>query len=287
MSERILVARDRCERMAEDVERAGAILSFRGIQRELDAAPRRQVMLVKQMDRARVRGDEDALQAAIAERDSLRQEVERLRQRVETLEIENGLDAVTGVASRRKLEKAVESEWRRCSRSRDPLAAIFVDLDNFKQINDHHDHAIGDRVLRAVGEQLQRAVRRSGETVGRYGGDEFVLLIPRMTLQEVATLAERCRAALGSMRVQIGQVSIGVTASFGVASQDPYSEGLVNPMQLVLAADRAAKAAKQMEGKNRVCAMLHDDNVAVVDAQGAAQQQKAPARERATSRGGR
>ena len=89
------------------------------------------------------------------------------------------------------------------------------------------------------------------------------------------------------MRVQIGQVSIGVTASFGVASQDPYSEGLVNPMQLVVAADRAAKAAKQMEGKDRVCAMLHDDNVAVVDAQISAQQQKAPARERATSRGGR
>ncbi len=94
-------------------------------------------------------------------------------------------DLVTGVYSHRHLQDRVRQETARAARSRSPLSVLMVDLDDFKRVNDEHGHQAGDRVLRAIAGALRAAVRTS-DVVARYGGDEFVVLMPDTDADEAA-----------------------------------------------------------------------------------------------------
>ena len=157
------------------------------------------------------------------------------------------LDSLTGLANRRTLDEELVLEWRRAHRVGDSLAFVLLDLDDFKTVNDGHGHQAGDAVLRAVGEILGGGVRQV-DLAGRYGGEEFALILPETDLPGALKLAERLRVKLATTPVALPSgATLHATASFGVAVKDE----LAAPEELVAAADEALYAAKAA-GKNRV-----------------------------------
>jgi diguanylate cyclase (GGDEF)-like protein len=157
------------------------------------------------------------------------------------------VDGLTGLANRRQSEEALASEIARADRLGTPLTIVLADLDDFKAINDDHGHATGDDVLREFAAVL-RATVRDTDVAGRWGGEEFLLLLPGADGVGGAQLADRVRSTL-TERSFLGHEGavVTVTCSFGVAQHTP---GL-DERELFAAADRALYRAKR-EGKNRV-----------------------------------
>jgi diguanylate cyclase (GGDEF)-like protein len=155
------------------------------------------------------------------------------------------VDGLTGLANRRAATDALHAEAARAERLETPLSLVLADLDEFKEVNDAYGHAVGDAVLRAFADVLRETVRES-DVAGRWGGEEFLLLLPGADLEGAVQLAERVRVALAARDIP-GAPGLRVTASFGVAE---YA-GESNSEQLVVAADGALYRAKR-SGKDRV-----------------------------------
>jgi diguanylate cyclase (GGDEF)-like protein len=157
------------------------------------------------------------------------------------------LDGLTGLANRRQCEEALTAELHRAERLGGPVTVILADLDSFKGVNDRYGHPAGDAVLREFADVLRETVREI-DTAGRWGGEEFFVLLPGTSDEGGAKLAERLREALASRPVLAPDGdALRVTASFGVASAPPAA----NAEELVAAADAALYEAKRT-GKNRV-----------------------------------
>jgi diguanylate cyclase (GGDEF)-like protein len=154
-------------------------------------------------------------------------------------------DGLTGLANRRAAADALHAEAARAQRLETPLSVVLADLDGFKEVNDVHGHAVGDEVLRVFADVLRETLRESDVAV-RWGGEEFLLLLPGADEEGAAQLADRVRIALAEREIE-GAPDLRVTASFGVAEY----EGQSNTEQLVDAADAALYRAKRA-GKNRV-----------------------------------
>jgi diguanylate cyclase (GGDEF)-like protein len=157
------------------------------------------------------------------------------------------VDGLTGIANRRQCEDALTSEIARSERLAAPFTVVLADLDDFKAVNDLHGHVVGDDVLREFASVLRATVRDS-DVAGRWGGEEFVLLLPGTDAHGGANLAERVRSALAerTLRREDG-TPLAVTCSFGVAEFRPGDD----ERELFAAADRALYRAKR-DGKNRV-----------------------------------
>ncbi|HET9529790.1 MAG TPA: diguanylate cyclase [Blastocatellia bacterium] len=161
------------------------------------------------------------------------------------------LDGLTGVANRRHFEEALDLEWRRASRAGMPLSLIMVDTDYFKPFNDAYGHQRGDDCLRLIASTLRNALNRPGDVVARYGGDEFVILIPGTDAEGAAELAEAMRVRVEGMEIrhQASPDDKVVTISLGVVTDYPtrgFSAG-----ELIAAADEALYQAKN-GGRNRL-----------------------------------
>ncbi len=157
-------------------------------------------------------------------------------------------DPVTGTYSRRYFDEALEREVLRATRHATPLSILLVDVDEFKQINDQYGHKAGDRVLREVAQTLRNEVR--GESVlARFGGDEFVLLLPASDEDEADLVAERLRTAVEQLRLQAVLGDEVITLSVGATTVTPDRDSSAE--QLLHAADRALYKAKR-DGRNRV-----------------------------------
>jgi diguanylate cyclase (GGDEF)-like protein len=154
-------------------------------------------------------------------------------------------DSLTGLANSRGVQETMKRMGAQASRSVTPLAAVLVDLDHFRQINDSYGRAKGDEVLAAVGDAIARDVRDS-DFVGRCGGEEFVALLPSTDRQGALVLAEKLRRTIAGVRVP--GLDGRLSASFGVAVL-PDHAGEVN--QLLRCADQALYAAKE-NGRDRV-----------------------------------
>jgi len=155
-------------------------------------------------------------------------------------------DALTGVGNRRKLEQALAIEISRVHRGEGSLCAIMADIDHFKRVNDEYGHGAGDAVLKHVG-GLLRAQTRPTDIVARFGGEEFVVLMPHTRLPQAATRAEKLRSALAAEIID--PLVKPVTSSFGVAelSRDESGESFLARV------DAALYQAKKC-GRNRVVA---------------------------------
>jgi two-component system, cell cycle response regulator len=153
-------------------------------------------------------------------------------------------DALTGVGNRRKLDQALAVEIARFQRSGEVLCAIMTDVDHFKRVNDEYGHPVGDKVLARVG-ALLRSQTRPTDVVARFGGEEFIVLMPHTSLAQAATRAEQLRAGLAAEPIE--PVAHLVTASFGVAElrADESGESFLGRLDAAL---YRAKAA----GRNRV-----------------------------------
>lgn len=157
------------------------------------------------------------------------------------------VDALTQLANRRGFLEQAEVARSVAVRHQRPLAAVILDIDHFKNINDRHGHAVGDEVLVKVG-QILTQLTRSSDCVARWGGEEFIMLLPDTDLETATEFAERIRCALEEMELFAkNSVRVQITASFGVAQLQPGQD----LEKLIIAADDALYSVKQ-SGRNRV-----------------------------------
>lgn len=157
-------------------------------------------------------------------------------------------DQLTDLPNRRLLEKLIEREYSSIQRYGHETAIMILDIDNFKNINDTYGHPVGDDILRQLADLLKRSARES-DTVARFGGEEFIILMPRTTVEEGCVFAERLRKLIMEKSFTIGSDTLQITSSFGVASlNDIDSKTLEN---YYFAADKALYLAKQ-SGRNKV-----------------------------------
>ncbi len=157
-------------------------------------------------------------------------------------------DPLTGLYNRRGWFELGRVEFARSLRSGRPFSGIMVDLDHFKKINDERGHTVGDRVLQEFANRCRNSVREV-DFVGRYGGEEIIILLPETNLEESILVAERLRKAIAEVPMQVtDQLALNITASLGVAAQDEYTSNLEI---LIARADQAMYIAKH-KGRNQV-----------------------------------
>ncbi len=170
-----------------------------------------------------------------------------LAREADELAHEANTDALTGLANRRHVLEALEDALALAQAEDSALAAMIVDVDHFKQVNDRFGHPVGDQVLRQVAELMQ-AQLPAAATLGRYGGEEFLLVLPGGLATQARELGERLRQAVAQIQVDNGPA---VTISIGIAWHQPGQDS--DPAQLIEAADQALYQAKKT-GRNRVVA---------------------------------
>jgi diguanylate cyclase (GGDEF)-like protein len=184
-----------------------------------------------------------------ASRQQLREYSERLRESVETQHRLARTDPLTGIPNRRYVEESLAAQCARSRREGSLLSVALADVDDFKKINDTFGHASGDRVLIGLA-QLARDTCRAMDVVGRYGGDEFIFVLPLAGLEHAAAFAERLRGRVARKRLRLtGDKAATVTVSVGVAD---FSSRRADPDAVLQSADEALYRAKAL-GKDRVC----------------------------------
>jgi diguanylate cyclase (GGDEF)-like protein len=168
-------------------------------------------------------------------------------------------DALTGVFNRRKIEEVLDGELQRLRRYGGECGVLMLDIDHFKRVNDSHGHVVGDEAIRHVA-QLACKTLRNTDVVGRYGGEEFVAVLPEVGLVGAATAAERLRQAIASTPVHHPDVTFTVTVSIGVTAMRPEVKDRTS---VVESADRALYLSKS-GGRNRVTSCVSDGEEPVV-----------------------
>ena len=172
------------------------------------------------------------------------QQLVLLRQKIDLLRADADLDALTGLANRRRFRVALSREVERWRRYRVPCALLMLDIDHLKSVNDRFGHPVGDMVIRQIAQTLKE-VSRDNDTAARLGGEEFALLLAGVDLQQAVAAAERLRAVLGEKRVE----GVGtVTVSIGVAG---CPENATSERMLYSASDGALYVSKNA-GRDRV-----------------------------------
>lgn len=183
--------------------------------------------------------------------------------RLDELEELANMDELTGLFNRRAIMHLLEEKYRRAKRFGFPLSVAMVDLDHFKRVNDEYGHIAGDTVLTEIAQVLKGGLRRI-DVLGRYGGEEFLCILPITTDEGAIVSGERIRLRVKKLRFEVagpdqlrplveGEVPSGdtvdITVSVGVATTDP---SMTEPEHLVSAADAALYKAKE-EGRDRTC----------------------------------
>jgi diguanylate cyclase (GGDEF)-like protein len=163
-----------------------------------------------------------------------------------TLDLAARVDPLTGLLNRRAFSLVADRDWAQAVRGKSHLCMLSLDLDRFKDFNDLHGHAAGDAVLRLVGEALAKEIR-SGDTVSRFGGEEFVVLLPDTSADQARHFADRLRLVIEALK-EDHPSALPISASIGVAEKSPAD---ANWEQLVAASDKALHTAKRT-GRNRV-----------------------------------
>ena len=160
-------------------------------------------------------------------------------------------DGLTGIANRRFFEARLRDEYTRWQRYGGDMSVLLFDLDHFKKINDQFGHGVGDTVLREMAQRVAQVVRVQ-DTFGRFGGEEFALLLPCTPLEDAMLVAEKIRHTIGDAPVDVQGVSVPVTASVGGAAA---RVGVPNYDVLINEADAALYSAKR-QGRNRSVAFI-------------------------------
>lgn len=159
-------------------------------------------------------------------------------------------DSLTGLYNRWFVMEKIDAELNRALRHGSAMSVLMLDVDHFKRINDTWGHGVGDQVLQNIGKVLRDSCRVY-DVPGRYGGEEFCIVLPETRTGNTSAVAERIRSRLESMAVPHGEASITVTASIGIAGLDAPDGDALSPASLIERADRALYWAKN-RGRNRV-----------------------------------
>jgi two-component system chemotaxis family response regulator WspR len=182
---------------------------------------------------------------------ALRESQQQLLQINMELQRLNNIDGLTGLTNKRCMLEFIESEWRRAARERVPLSILMLDVDDFKRYNDTYGHLAGDEVLKQIANSIQSAVRRPGDVAARFGGEEFIVLLPTTPEQGAHAMGEKLREGIAELRLEHSASSVTdhVTVSVGGASTIPVPGS--DYSSLIEAADRALYSAKR-GGRDRV-----------------------------------
>jgi len=159
-------------------------------------------------------------------------------------------DSLTKIWNRSEISKFLSEELERGLREKKPTGVVLLDLDHFKKINDFYGHAIGDQALLQVVSRLKRKIRKS-DKIGRYGGDEIIIILPNCGLVEIKKVGERLRLAVGKIGIKTDLDTVPVTVSVGCATSE--LPGTASADKLIKAADRALLKAK---GQGRNCVVV-------------------------------
>ncbi|WP_024461520.1 MULTISPECIES: sensor domain-containing diguanylate cyclase [unclassified Marinimicrobium] len=186
----------------------------------------------------------------ISERKKTEQELIKLQKELETLSYQDGL---TGVANRRMLDSILDVEWLNARRNCQPLSVLLIDIDYFKQYNDRYGHLQGDDCLRSIAQTLDTVASRPRDFLARFGGEEFMLVLPETDGKAAHAVADRCRQAILKLQIPhaASDASQLVSISVGVASIIPDHE--CELAEFIESADRKLYQAK-LEGRDRVVA---------------------------------
>ncbi len=177
---------------------------------------------------------------------------ERLEAANRLLRVQALQDPLTGVANRRRFDEMLGVEFRRAQRLAKPLSILMIDIDHFKAFNDTYGHPAGDACLRTVARKIEAQMRRSGDMLGRYGGEEFACVLPGADPTGALQMAEQIRVAVELLDVaNIGSPLGILTVSIGLVTIDPPQDQ-EGPAEYVEAADTALYQAKH-SGRNTVC----------------------------------
>ena len=182
----------------------------------------------------------------ISERKKTEQELITLQKELEELSFQDGL---TGIANRRMFDTVIETEWLKARQNHQPLSLIIIDIDFFKEYNDCYGHLQGDDCLIQVAQTLNSVAGRARDFFGRFGGEEFVMLLPETDENAAWSIAERCRQALFKKQIphENSKVSQLLTISLGVSTMIPTND--THFMELMDNADKQLYQAKQ-KGRN-------------------------------------
>lgn len=175
---------------------------------------------------------------------------DRLLNAQKKLEYEATHDALTGLWNRLAWKKLLAAEFERAHRDATSIAVLMIDIDHFKLVNDTYGHSAGDAVMRNIGDALHSLIR-AYDHVGRYGGEEFIVLAQQLSIDGACDYAERIRTTMAQLVTRHEQASIAVTVSIGAVFTNMLEEG-VSPDSMVRVADRALYRAKAL-GRNCVC----------------------------------
>lgn len=175
-----------------------------------------------------------------------------LRKKTLLLEELAHLDGLTDIPNRRSFDLRFDEEWRRATRKNSCLSLCIIDVDFFKQYNDHYGHAQGDKCLKIIAATLADSIRRSGDFIARFGGEEFILLLPNTDGTLAEQFAEKIRKKIESKRIkhEYSACSDKVTVSLGVMTVTPSLE--MDRHAIVHEADLNLYKAKRL-GRNKVC----------------------------------
>ncbi|MEA3547968.1 MAG: diguanylate cyclase [Thermodesulfobacteriota bacterium] len=191
------------------------------------------------------------------QKQELRETVRKLRESQKTIEMQNVVlkrltiqDDLTGAYNRRHLNKMLTHEFYRCRRYEGDLSCIMLDLDHFKNVNDAHGHQFGDFVLKEVARRITCSSRTS-DLVFRFGGEEFVVLMPQTDIFGTMQAAEKIRLGCAAEKFQNGSTAVDVTISIGASSFRAHQPA--KPDDLISMADKALYEAKK-SGRNQVVA---------------------------------
>ncbi len=163
------------------------------------------------------------------------------------------LDGLTEISNRRRFEEIFKKEWERSCRNGTSFSLAMVDVDFFKQYNDHYGHAMGDQALQKIAKALTGVLRRPGDFIARYGGEEFVILLPETDVDGAKKIAERSLRDVAALQIphSRSQAADHVTVSIGIATLDmgTHIEGEISSKSFLGTADRNLYLAKQ-NGRN-------------------------------------
>lgn len=166
------------------------------------------------------------------------------------------LDGLTEISNRRRFEEVFQKEWARSARNRTPFSLAMIDVDFFKQYNDHYGHAKGDLTLQKIAKALDSILRRPGDLIARYGGEEFVMVLPETDATAAGIIADRTRQAVIDLNIphEFSQTADRVSISIGLATI--YMDGGISPQTFLETTDQNLYQAKQ-SGRNRaICSVL-------------------------------
>lgn len=174
-----------------------------------------------------------------------------MKRKTDLLESLVSLDGLTGIPNRRKFDELLDYEWRRAVRSSRPLSIVMMDIDHFKQFNDHYGHGAGDDCLLKVANCLMSCVKRPGDLIARYGGEEFVALLPLTDAEGAQAVSSGFVAAISALKLPhlYSETADHVTISAGCAVVVP--DQLLSKQSLLQKADEMLYHAKS-QGRNRV-----------------------------------